>query len=49
MSTDNDNKENELNVIDLAKNYDWSATCLGPMDSWEPSFRTVVADTEFGR
>ncbi|CAG8486824.1 6677_t:CDS:10, partial [Scutellospora calospora] len=38
-----DNKGDEINVVDLIKNYDWSSTCLGSMDSWEPSLRTALA------
>ncbi|CAG8659789.1 3073_t:CDS:2, partial [Scutellospora calospora] len=43
MSTNlNNNKCDEINVIDLINNYNWSSTYLGPKDSWEPSFKIAV-------
>ncbi|KAF0533980.1 PAS domain S-box protein [Gigaspora margarita] len=43
MSTNNDiNKQEEIKVIDLLNSRDWSSTCLGSLDSWEPSFRNIV-------
>ncbi|CAG8738851.1 499_t:CDS:2, partial [Dentiscutata heterogama] len=38
-----DNIESEAsNIIDLVNNYDWSATSLGPMDSWKPALKNAV-------
>ncbi|KAF0501165.1 PAS domain S-box protein [Gigaspora margarita] len=43
MSTNNDiNKQEEIKVVDLINSRDWSSTCLGSLDSWEPSFRNIV-------
>ncbi|RIB19074.1 hypothetical protein C2G38_2141805 [Gigaspora rosea] len=41
MSINNDD-EDEKSVVNLINNYDWASTYLGPMDSWEPSFKTAV-------
>ncbi|KAF0541188.1 PAS domain S-box protein [Gigaspora margarita] len=40
MSTNNNN--DEMNVVDFIKSYDWSSTPLGPMDLWDPLFRSAV-------
>ncbi|RIB30716.1 hypothetical protein C2G38_2026587 [Gigaspora rosea] len=43
MSTNNGiNKQEEIKVVDLLNSHDWSSTCLGSLDSWEPSFRNIV-------
>ncbi|KAF0537249.1 protein-histidine kinase [Gigaspora margarita] len=43
MSTDGDiTKQEEIKVIDLLNSRDWSSTCLGSLDSWEPSFKNIV-------
>ncbi|KAF0557229.1 protein-histidine kinase [Gigaspora margarita] len=43
MSTNNGiNKQEEINVVDLLNSRDWSSTCLGSQDSWEPSFKNIV-------
>ncbi|CAG8489684.1 1580_t:CDS:2, partial [Dentiscutata heterogama] len=43
MSTNNDNnKQEEIKVVDLLNSRDWSSTCLGPQDSWEPSFKNIM-------
>ncbi|CAG8813830.1 19464_t:CDS:2, partial [Dentiscutata erythropus] len=43
MSTNNDdNKREEIKVVDLLNSHDWSSTCLGPKDSWEPTFKNIV-------
>ncbi|KAF0402743.1 protein-histidine kinase [Gigaspora margarita] len=35
--------ENEdSNIADLVNNYDWSATSLGPMDTWKPALKNAV-------
>ncbi|RIB09615.1 hypothetical protein C2G38_2108167 [Gigaspora rosea] len=40
MSTNNNN--DEMKVVDFIKSYDWSLTPLGPMDSWDPLFKSAV-------
>ncbi|KAF0537248.1 protein-histidine kinase [Gigaspora margarita] len=43
MSTNSDIiKQEEIKVVDLLNNLDWSSTCLGSLDSWEPSFKNIV-------
>ncbi|KAF0537243.1 PAS domain S-box protein [Gigaspora margarita] len=43
MSTDNGiNQQEETKVVDLLNSRDWSSTCLGSIDSWEPSFKNIV-------
>ncbi|RIB30721.1 hypothetical protein C2G38_2136228 [Gigaspora rosea] len=36
------NQQEEINVVDLLNSRDWSSTCLGSLDSWEPSFKNIV-------
>ncbi|KAF0537242.1 PAS domain S-box protein [Gigaspora margarita] len=43
MSTNNGiNKQEEVNVVDLLNSRDWSSTCLGSLDSWDPIFKNIV-------
>ncbi|CAG8818098.1 20437_t:CDS:1, partial [Gigaspora rosea] len=35
------NKQDEIKVMDLLNSRDWSSTCLGSQDSWEPSFKNL--------
>ncbi|RIB30722.1 hypothetical protein C2G38_1423019 [Gigaspora rosea] len=35
-------KQEEIKVVDLLNSHDWSSTCLGSLNSWEPSFRNIV-------
>ncbi|KAF0537246.1 PAS domain S-box protein [Gigaspora margarita] len=35
-------KQEEIKVEDLLNSRDWSSTCLGSLDSWEPSFKNIV-------
>ncbi|KAF0544561.1 protein-histidine kinase [Gigaspora margarita] len=39
---DDDFKNEASNFNDIIYNFDWSTTSLGPMDSWDPAYKTAM-------